>query len=127
MDERMYKKLSEDYIKRGISLLNDCDVIEDGYKIYVIKKEDNNWFFDVGLDRLYVGFNYFYFKTSINLYGFNQTQSNEVLLTILKTRLKNHIIDETMDIIELLVEWDLQPSFMEYKHIDKILKKNSND
>jgi len=128
MNDKLYKKLSEDFIKRGEILLNDCEVIEDENNIlYVIKKKDNNWFFSLGLDRLYVGFNYWYFRPSIQLYGFDGEQTNEVLLTILKIKLKKYVTNETMDIIKSLVEWDLQPSFTEYEYIDKILKKNSND
>ena len=59
--------------------------------------------------------------------GFDGEQTNVVLLTILKTSLKKYVTNETMDIIESLVEWDLQPSFTEYEYIDKILKKNSDD
>jgi len=124
MNDMLYKKLSEDFIKRGEILLNDCDVIEDENNIlYILKKKDNNWFFSLGLDRLYVGFNYWYFRPSIQLYGFDGEQTNVVLLTILKTSLKKYVTNETMDIIESLVEWDLQPSFTEYEYIDKILKK----
>jgi hypothetical protein len=128
MNDKLYKKISEDFIKRGEIILNDCEFIEDENNIlYVIKKKDNNWFFSLGLDRLYVGFNYWYFRPSIQLYGFDGEQTNEVLLTILKIKLKKYVTNETMDIIKSLVEWDLQPSFTEYEYIDKILKKNSND
>lgn len=124
MNDKVYKKLHDHYIKRGETLLNDCEVIEDKHNIlYVIKKKDNNWFFSLGLETLYVGFNYWYFRPSIQLYGFNGEQTNEVLLTILKTSVKKYVTNETMDIIESLVEWDLQPSFTEYEYIDKILKK----
>lgn len=124
MNDKLYKKLSEDFIKRGEILLNDCDVIEDENNIlYILKKKDNNWFFSLGLDRLYVGFNYWYFRPTIQLYGFDAEQTNVVLLTILKTSLKKYVTNETMDIIESLVEWDLQPSFTEYEYIDKIMKK----
>ena len=128
MNEKMYKKLSEDYIKRGLILLDDCEVIEDEHNIlYIIKKKDNNWLFCLGLDRLYVGFNYWYFRPSIQLYGFDSEQTNEVLLSIFKTNIKKYVTNETMGIIKSLVEWDLQPSFTEYKYIDKILKKDCND
>ena len=47
MNDKLYKKLSEDFIKRGEILLNDCDVIEDENNIlYILKKKDNNWFFN---------------------------------------------------------------------------------
>lgn len=124
MNDKVYKKLHDHYIKRGKTLLNDCEVIEDENNIlYILKKKDNNWFFSLGLDRLYVGFNYWYFRPSIQLYGFNSEQTNEVLLMILKTSIKKYVTNETMEIIESLVEWDLQPSFTEYEYIDKILKK----
>jgi hypothetical protein len=126
MNDKVYKKLSEDFIKRGIIQLDDCEVIEYEQKIYIIKQENKEWFFNVGLENLYVGFNYWYFRPSIKLYGFNQTQGNEVLLTILKTKLHNYA-GETGEIIKSLVEWDLQPSFTQYEYIDKILKKNSDD
>lgn len=128
MNDKVYEKLSQDFIKRGEILFNDCEVIEDDNKIlYIIKKKDNNWFFSLGLDRLYVGFNYWYFRPSIQLYGFNSEQTNEVLLTVFKINIKKFVTNETMDIIKSLLEWDLQPSFTEYEYIDKILKKNSDD
>ena len=124
MNDKVYKKLHDHYIKRGETLLNDCEVIKDVHNIlYIIKKKDNNWFFSLGLETLYVGFNYWYFKPTIQLYGFNSEQTNEVLLMILKTSIKKYVTNETMEIIESLVEWDLQPSFTEYEYIDKILKK----
>jgi hypothetical protein len=60
------------------------------------------------------------------LYGFKPSQGNELLLTIVKTKLKDYT-GETGEIIKSLVEWDVQPSFMDYELLDKILKNYSND
>jgi hypothetical protein len=122
----MYKKLADDYKCRILKVLEKCEMIKVEHMIYVINPQNKQWFFNVNLDILYVGYNFWYFRIIERLYGFKPSQGNELLLTIVKTKLKNYT-GETGEIIKSLVEWDVQPSFMDYEILDKILKNYSYD
>ena len=122
----MYKKLVEDYKCRILKVLEKCEMIKVEHMIYVINPQNKQWFFNVNLDILYVGYNFWYFRILDRLYGFKPSQGNEHLLTIVKTKLKDYT-GETGEIIKSLVEFDVQPSFMDYELLDKILKNYSDD
>jgi hypothetical protein len=126
MNENVYKKLSEDYINRVISKLNNFDIIEKSDRIYVLNQQIQEWVFDIGLTNLYVGFNYEYFNGINTLYGFKSFRTNTVLLDVVKLKLNNYK-GKNKEIIDSLQEFDVQPSLMTYETLDKLLNKNSDD
>jgi len=126
MNENVYKKLSEDYINRVITKLNNFDIIEKSDRIYVLNQQIQEWVFDIGLTNLYVGFNYEYFNVINTLYGFKPFRTNTVLLDVVKLKLNNYK-GKNKEIIDSLQEFDVQPSLMTYETLDKLLNKNSDD
>ena len=126
MVEILSQKLCDDYVKRVLKRLNNCEIIESGKCLLVINLQTNEWFFNLNLDRLYVGYNFWYFKMLNNLYGFNPKISDGLLLKIIKTKLGCYY-GQTGEIIDSLVEWDVQPTFILSEYMDNLLKKNSND
>jgi hypothetical protein len=126
MNENVYKKLSEDYIKRVITKLNNFDIIEKSDRIYVLNQQIQEWVFDIGLTNLYIGFNYEYFNVINTLYGFKSFRTNKVLLNVAKLKL-NKYKGKNKEIIDSLQEFDVQPSLMTYDTLDKLLNENSND
>ena len=126
MNENVYKKLSEDYINRVITKLNNFDIIEKSDRIYVLNQQIQEWVFDIGLTNLYVGFNYEYFNVINTLYGFKPFRTNTVLLDVVKLKLNNYK-GKNKEIIDSLQEFDVQPSLMTYETLDKLLNENSDD
>ena len=122
----MYEKLAKVYKEKVLKSLEKCKMIQVEHMIYVINPQNKQWFFNVNLDILYIGYNFWYFRILDRLYGFKPPQGNELLLTIVKTKLKDYT-GETGEIIKSLVEFDVQPSFMDYELLDKILKNYSDD